>query len=358
LKSFLPDQYYFSHKYSLCLNEYLANLIVFGEQNKVYSVPIHFKDKRHDEEVSQLRLKGKEIALWLEKNGYRDELEKMMLRTLYPALLWDLHQFVAEALECSEKARLTVTYALLRKPFRDDLFYLEWLLAKPRDFIVTFQDNNPTEYSLDKMLREDKVRGIVKEAVSKTAKKDSVDPDVIYDMRYNKIVEYSFDAMWNKALHLITTAKTHSTEHRNMNFIFSDDEDRAYQWRHIYSFLPVALDYAVDVAESLMYTMVGDQRPNYYVDFFHRELGFAVWSKEVVDWQDNPKLSSEMPNDLDDLHFACPKCNKVIDMQGNLARTLFLERKMKCPKCLRKISIESIVDKNGLRPHARIEDLV
>jgi hypothetical protein len=334
----------------------LANLLVFGEKNSVYSVSIHPNNEQHQKELSQL--KGEEIARWLEKNGYKNELEKMTIRTLYPALLWDLYQFVAEALECSEKARLTVTYALLRKPFRDDLFYLEWLLAKPQDFIDLFQDKNPSEFSLDKMLRDDKVRGIVRNAVGRTAKKDSVDPEVIYDMRFNKIVGFSFDAMWNKALHLVTTAKTHSTEHQNMNFIFSDDEDRAYQWRHIYSFLPVALDYAVDVAESLMYIMLGNERPNYHVDFFHRELGFAVWSKEVVDWQNNPELSSEMPNDLDDLHFECPKCNKVIDMQENLARILFLERKMKCPKCFRKISIESIVDNNGIRPDKLLENQV
>lgn len=270
----MPDQYQFSHKYSLYLNEYLANLLVFGEQNGVYSVFINLNNEQQGREFSQL--KGEEISFWLEKNGYKDELEKMVLRTLYPALLWDLHQFVAEALECSEKARLTVTYALLRKPFRDDLFYLEWLLAEPHDFINIFQDKNPSEFSLDKMLREDKVRGIVREAVSKTVKMDSVDPEVIYDMRFNKIVEFSFDAMWNKALHLVTTAKTHSTEKRNMNFIFSGDEEREYQWRHIYSFLPVVLDYAVDVAESLMYIMLGKERPNYYVDFFHRELGFSV----------------------------------------------------------------------------------
>ncbi len=213
MKSFLPDQYRFSHKYSTYLNGYLASLLVFGEQNKVYSVTIHFKEEGDGKEFSQLE--GGKIADWLEENGYKDELEKMLLRTLYPALLGDLYQFVAEALDCSEKARLTASYALLQKPFRDDLFYLEWLLAEPRNFIDIFQDKNPSEFSLDKMLREDKVRGIVREAVDRTVKKDTVDPEVIYDIRFNKIVGYSFDTMWNKALHLITTAKTHATEHKN-----------------------------------------------------------------------------------------------------------------------------------------------
>jgi phage FluMu protein Com len=350
MKSFLPDQYHFAHEYSKSLIGYLVSLIVFGEQNQIYTVPIKFKNDDDEKEFSKLN--GIEISDWLEKHGYKDELEKMILKSLFPALLSDFCQFITEALDCSDRARLTVTYALLRKPFRDNLFYLECLLAEPRGFINTFYEKNPSEFSLDKMLREDKVREIVRQVVDRTAKKDSVDPNIIYDIRYNKLTEYSFDKMWNKALHLVTTAKTHSTEFQNLNFIFSDDEDRFHQWMHIYSFLPIVLDYTVDVAETLMFIILGDERPGYYVDFFHRELGFAVWSKEMIDWQENSDLSTEMPNDLEDLHIACPKCNKVIDMQENLARSLFLERKMKCPNCFRRITIESIVEKNELRPNA------
>jgi hypothetical protein len=356
MESLLPDQYYFSHQYSAWLNEYLVNLLVFGEQSNVYSVSLQPKNQEHDKQL--LHLEGEELAAWLEKNGYTDEVEKMTVRTVYQALLADLCQFVAEALSCSARGRLTVAFALLRKPFRDNLFYLEWLLDDPQHFIKTFRDKNPSEFSLDKMLREDKVREIVRRATKKTMKRDSVVSDVIYDIRYNKLVDYSFDPMWNKALHLITTAKTHSTEHRNLNLVFSNDEDRDYQWRHIYAFLPLLLDYAVDVAETLMYMMSGKERPNFYVDYFHRELGFAVWSREVIEWQDDPLVVSEFPNDLDDLHVECPKCHRVIDMRNEWARILFLTRKMKCPKCFRRIGIESIVDKNEIRPHLKMHDVL
>ena len=355
-KSLLPDQYTFSHIYSAALNEYLVNLLVFGEQSSAYSVPFQPRNPDHEKEFSSLE--GDELAAWLEKNEYKDEVAKMTVRSIFPALLADLCQFTSEALDCSAKARTTVTFALLRKPFRDNLFYLEWLLADPQSFINTFQDKNPSEFSLDKMLREDKVRGLVRQAANKTMKRDSVDSDIIYDSRYNKLIEYSFDSVWNKALHLITTAKTHSTEHRNLNFVFSNDEDRSYQWRHIYSILPLLLDYTVDIAETLMFTMLGSERPNFYVDYFHRELGFAVWSKEVVDWQDNTTLSSEMPNDLDELHLACPKCNRVIDIHEQLARALFVNKKMKCPRCFRNITIDAIVQKNGIRPHLEMRNVI
>ena len=59
--------------------------IVFGEENKVYSVSINIDNDEHKKEFSQL---GEvKIFNWLEKHGYKDELEKMILMSLYPALL-------------------------------------------------------------------------------------------------------------------------------------------------------------------------------------------------------------------------------------------------------------------------------
>jgi len=76
--------------------------------------------------------------------------------------LADLYQFVTEALICSEKGWLTASYALLRKPFRDNLFYLEWLLAEPDVFTNAFYKQDPEEFSVDKMMRESKVLEIIK----------------------------------------------------------------------------------------------------------------------------------------------------------------------------------------------------
>ena len=348
MKSFLPEHFQFAHKYSVQLNEQLRNLVAYGVANKLYSVRIDIKDDEKKKEFSHLQ--STEIASWLKNHGYTNELEKLWLITLYPALVTDLYLFVDEALICSEKARLTLTYALLRKPLRDNLFYLEWLLVSPQNFVNTFDEKDPSEFSLDQMLRQDKVRGIIREAIDRIGKSGVIDSDVIFNMRYEPHGgQYSLHAMWNRALHLITTRKSLATEQRNLNFIFSDDQDRLDQWTHIYTHVPAVLDYAVNIAEALLFLLSGSKPADFLVSKFHRELGFAVWSKDIVSLPNNKQYFSDFPNDLDDLYVACPRCHKKIDVQQDLARALFLERYINCPHCHRYISIRSIVNQNTVK---------
>lgn len=357
MSSLIPPKFYFSHNYCRCLVQDLAQLLIYGDEQKVYSEILPISEPEEGKELSTLP--KEKISDWMDTHGYKTQLNKMLLKTLYPALLADLYQFVTEALDCSEKGWLTISYALLRKPFRDNLFYLEWLLSEPEIFTNTFYKQDPEEFSLEKMLSESRVLEIVKQASNRTVKKDAVDPAVIYSIRYEKLINSGFDAMWNKALHLVTTRKAHRTEQKNINFIFTNEEDRFYQWRHIYSSLPILLDYTVDIAESLMFMITGNERPNYYGDFFHRELGFAVWSKEMIDWQENVELSAGFPDDLADLHIACPRCSRIIDFDQTFAQKLFLERKIRCPRCHKNIGIKDIVDKNGIGPkgYSRLSDV-
>jgi len=343
----LPTQYRFSHEYSVLLNQQLEHLINYGVQNKVYSIHIELSDKKQSEEFSALN--STEIFDWLNNNGYRSHLEKMILMSLYPALISDMFLFIDEALNCLEKGRLTTAYSLFRKPLRDNLFYLEWLLVEPTNFAGMFYDKEPTEFVLDRMLREEKVLPIITKAVDRVGKTGIVIPEVIYEMRYkSKTGFYSLNAMWNQALHLITTSKSHNTPKREFNLIFSDDEDKFTQWEHIYSSIPVILHYGIEIAEALMFLVVGDRPSEFRINHFHRELGFSVWSRDLVLRQNDPQLLKDFPNDLDDLYVKCPSCKKKIDVHQEQARALFLDRKIKCQYCNRGVSIESIVVNNPI----------
>lgn len=341
----LPQQYQFAHRYSAVLNEQLRSLVSYGSTNNVYSVPLRFPSDDQAEEFSKLT--KSEIPDWLLKHGYNGAFERLLFITLYPALVTDLYQFVDEALSASEQQRLTVAYALLRKPLRDNLFYLEWLLADTSSFLHTFYEKSPADFALEKMLGEDKVRAIIAEAVNRCEMRGTVDPEVIYRMRY-QVQEgyYSLHAMWTQALHLITTRVGHATEARNLNLVFSTDRERLMQWRHIYSFVPPVLDHAVSVAETLMCYLLRQRPEEFRVPHFHRALGFNVWSRDTAAWQNDPQLAADFPNDLEDLNVICPRCGKQIDFQDHHARALFLDRQLKCPHCRRRLSIESIVNSN------------
>jgi hypothetical protein len=56
-----------------------------------------------------------------------------------------------EALSCSRKEKLAVTFALLRKPLRENLLYLEWLLADPEELLTRFYSRSIAELAFEKL---------------------------------------------------------------------------------------------------------------------------------------------------------------------------------------------------------------
>lgn len=131
-RNFIPEEYKFAHEYCFFLHDLLANIVVVGEQEKIFHHRFKLKDPEH---VKQLEGKsGEELAEWMETNGYAAEFYETNRRQIIVALLSDFCHFIYEALECSRKGKLTVSFALLRKPLKENLFYFEWLLADSVDY--------------------------------------------------------------------------------------------------------------------------------------------------------------------------------------------------------------------------------
>jgi hypothetical protein len=54
------------------------------------------------------------------------------------ALTSDFLHHVYEGLWCLEKRKIVVAFNVLRKPLKDNLTYLCWMLADPEDFYATY----------------------------------------------------------------------------------------------------------------------------------------------------------------------------------------------------------------------------
>jgi hypothetical protein len=48
--------------------------------------------------------------------------------------------------------------------------------------------------------------------MNKTHNKEFIPPEFVYELRYNKSVEYGLEKLWQQATHLITTFKNLETE--------------------------------------------------------------------------------------------------------------------------------------------------
>jgi hypothetical protein len=322
MPDFLPDQYVFSHEYDRFLNDILTGFVKHGEEAGLFETTIDLKDEAHSQALASLP--DEEKRDWLTANGYASQLREATYKHVILALLSDFCHFVFEALGCARKGKLTVAYSLLRKPFKDNLFYFEWLLADPDGFLNTFAREGPEkleEYRTRQALRFP----IVETAVSRTSKPGMFDAKFMDDLRYDRKMDYGLAASWDQANHLITTNPAIRTENENFNFVFVNPMDGGH-WEFLYFRLPMLLYYAVEVVEALIARLLSQPELLLDATSTRREVGYMLW----MDGLGAHDLALEPdPCPLPD----CPDCGAVIVLDKANMLSFYNEQKITCPAC-------------------------
>jgi hypothetical protein len=128
---------------------------------------------------------------------------------------------------------------------KENLLFLSWLLSDNEDFIGRFESNTATELNGIKL--EKRVQ-IFSGAIARLATKDAFAADLLHEMIYSKSHKKSFEPIWQRATHLITSqGALLRTEDLNINFIFHDSRsDHLYEL--LYGNLPYVLLYAIQVS--------------------------------------------------------------------------------------------------------------
>ena len=235
-----------------------------------------------------------------------------------------------------------VAYSLFRKPFKDNLFLLEWLLGDPTDFIPKFHLEEPERYEPSKVPEDRKIE-IINSAISKTKFSSFYDSKFIYKMRYDKQNIFGFEPMWNKSMHIVTSHKTYKTEKQNLNFIFSNEEDRYAQWNHIYSFVPYLLFYAYDVADALILTFSKRKDSASDITDIRRFAGFLLWSDRYYFYEDQQlnELRFVWEELSEMLDFMCPKClEKNASTTKRNLESFYKQGKILCKSCKAKFKVD------------------
>src|SRR5690606_36058262 len=144
----------------------------------------------------------------------------LLLGHLVLALTADLLHFLYEGLCCLEKRKFSVAFSLLRKPFKENMLFLAWLLGDPEDFLQRFEKDN---YTTLNGLQSPRRQELFKLAAEKLATKEAFDGELIERMVFSKEFEGGLEPLWQKATHLITSQGSKlRTEDLNINFIFND----------------------------------------------------------------------------------------------------------------------------------------
>jgi len=231
-----------------------VQVVVEGENKKLFHTIYNIK-KMSDIEA----IKGNnDILEWLSNNGYEDVFKSIVIKQVLIATISDYCHYVYEALKCSEKSKLAITYTLLRKPLKDSLLLFEWIMTNRNEFMENFKKDS-NYYAIDK-IDSTKKKMFIECSVNQINYSKAFDAGFIYNIRYSKKTDYSLEKLWNLANHLVTTCKDYKTENLNLNFVFSGTDSKESQWNFLYSVLPYLLFYTVEVLQVVLDREIGENK--------------------------------------------------------------------------------------------------
>ena len=326
--SHLPERFQPRHDYCLFIHGQLAQIVNVGTETGLFWETFKLENMAHVREIEGKS--GEEFCQWMEKNGYEDVVHAVARKSIYSRLLADFCDFAFEALSCSEKGKLTVAFNLLRKPFQESLLFLEWLLADPTGFMELFMSEG-LPFAGKKLQQQNKqfITEVVKKMRMKTELIPVFEPQFIYELRYDSCVGYSLDPLFQKATHLITTARLYKTEGQNFNFIFSNMDARESQWEGLYTLVPILMFHTLLVAVCLL-DEITTEAPGFGLNLMRSWVGLCVSLEESPSKDDAQRHIADA---LDLLQIECPQCGSVINFSKENQKLFTEKAKLICAEC-------------------------
>lgn len=214
----LPPQYWAAHEFCFRAHDIVADLLVQYEQSGAHRWVSEAIDKLLSEHPDQ---PAEADLVRLLKDANLDRPYKHhVVSHLVLALTSDLLHFVYEALCNFEKRKISVGFALLRKPLKENLLFLAWILGDTDDFVTRFEANNSK--TLGSTLEPQRL-DIFTKAIARLRNGEAFTPELVHETIFSKTNPDGFEPIWQRATHLITSqGALLKTDDFDINFVFND----------------------------------------------------------------------------------------------------------------------------------------
>lgn len=326
----INTKYYSQHNYLIYCNDVLVRWIKWFDEKNLSSVSIQFKDE--SEAQSFQNTAEADIMEWLKNNGYEQEMYELSRRHILCSLVTDFCHYMLESFTCASKMKPAVAYALLRKPLRDNLAYIEWLRVNPKELIDKLMYAEPEEYDLSR------AKDVKKSRIEQISREYGIDRNKgMFEFRYEKNSDISLEKIWNKANHIVTTQSYTRSENGELNFVFVNMEQWDEMTGYYYTVVPLIMSYAVELIvgmfEELAEVNQFTQTINKIMMLLHQAYGVGE-----TYYQDAKKTL-----EIDKCSMVCPYCGKKIELYDAVDKLLF--DKYRCSKwnCRKKISASNYI---------------
>ncbi len=291
--------------------------------------------------VEELKSKKIDALDWLKQNNLNDEIVSVLTKQLIRYIVSDFLNFMFESMNCAKKGKMTVAYALLRKPITDELLILEQLLVDKDEFINRFfhigipDKYDPCSKNIDK-------QKVIKEAIEKLRINLFTSSEFIYDLRYNKSYKAGINGLTNQALHIVTNDKNYRTLEQNLNFVFSNKDDLKGYYEHYYNLVPYLLIYSVSVIDELIFSVLTDENSKNLktIKELKRFIGLFLFTEQISG------TKREKNNDIFDviskeLKLTCIECGKENNIERADCKLFFETEMFLCTNCFSNLLVDN-----------------
>lgn len=250
---YLPEKHWAEHR--MC--ELLINQIEEYITNEIFN-DLRFQEVQID--PKNPILKDEHIFDYLLRIDKKDEHNLFIKKNITNALIMDTCYFLQEALVCSKKKRLTVSFALLRKPFVYDLIIFLRILFET-DFIEKY--NTQESFDATKLTDEDKL-ALLNLSTTCLFSLKTIKGSELFDWIFNQSNPDSIINISNKALHPSTNRnKNNMTEMQNLNFVFANNDNIENLWSFFYNRIPLLLLYFLEIIDALIMNLIEIPEPKF-----------------------------------------------------------------------------------------------
>lgn len=306
----VPEKY---HKIANLCTSIHNQLSALSTDERFQKISTHFIQIKDSDEnkITELANSGDHILDWLKENNYCEDLNTFLTKHLTFSILSDFLDFISTSLENAAKGKMTVAYALLRKPFNDELLIFEQMMIDHNEFIERFfHVGKPIDY--DPSNKDVDRRRIIIQSVEKIGSVFLNFSEIIHDLRYNKESKAGINWLTNHALHIVTRDKHYSTANQNFNFIFSQEEDFEKYFEHYYNFVPLLLLYSSSVIDEIIFHFMSNKEDETFRNLrrFQRFIAFFL----IQDYLDpDDKLINNDVFELlgNNIQYECEKCEHL-----------------------------------------------
>jgi hypothetical protein len=215
----IPEEFHAHHEFCFRIHDLMVEVCRQAEEARIAAVRFNL-----DGEEQKALMASDDVYRFLVGSGREDLAKRLTLNHVAIPLYADILNFIYEGLRALEKRKVTVSFALFRKPLKYGLLLASWLYADEDDFFAKME-KSPADEMNDRKVPEERRIELLEKSIAAIGEAEFFDATYLHGLVFDRANAAGFASYFDMATHYITTHRAMRTDPLNFNFIFKNPDD-------------------------------------------------------------------------------------------------------------------------------------